>query len=107
MDEQALPRAVAAKERPMSRRLLVPALAALLLLADTPRAEVPAPPPPETYDVRIRYLIDAFARERVPQYRAMLKALKDAGFRRDDDTEEEAEALDRRLTRLRGTVPSA
>jgi hypothetical protein len=80
---------------------------ALVLLGVAPiRAAVPAPPPPDVYEVEIRYLIDAYPKERVPRYRALMKHLKDIGFQRDDDSEEDLEAFDRRLTRLRGTIPS-
>jgi len=56
------------------------ALLLTLLTLSFGLAAPPAPPPPETYDVLLRYQIAAFRTERLRQYHEMLKALQEAGF---------------------------
>jgi hypothetical protein len=90
----------------MSRHTLLPA--AFVVLGCLLGAAPPAPPPPATYDVVVRYRIDAFQNERIAQFNAMLKKFAGLGFRRDPNEEPPPdEAIDVRLTRLRGTVPAA
>ena len=93
----------------MLRRLLLIVPGLWMLAAYTGRAATPAaPPPPATYDVVIRYRINAFPRERIPQYSAMMRTLKRLGFVRDpDEVVPETEAEDAKYTTLRGTIPSA
>jgi hypothetical protein len=93
----------------MKSRSLVPALGLLFLGAGAVWAEAPAaPPPPDVYDVVIRYQINAFSNERLVQYAEMMRALREAGFRRDPDEEvPENEPADAAVTRLRGTLPAA
>jgi hypothetical protein len=70
-------------------------------------AAVPAPSPPDVYEVRIRYRIQAFRTERVAQFFEMLRYLEAHGFRRDtneDYWEDEAENPQR--VTLRGSIPS-
>src|SRR3954471_1157882 len=65
-----------------------------------------APPTPPTYDVKIRYSIDAFRNERIVQYFEMMKYLKEVGFVRDpneDVTETEPEDVTHTL--ITGTIP--
>jgi hypothetical protein len=85
------------------------ALAALLLAAaGLVAATPPAPPPPGTYDVQVRYRIDARRNERVAQFSEMLDTLKKLGFRRNpDDTAPEDEAENPSADRLNGTVDAA
>jgi hypothetical protein len=72
------------------------------------RAEVPAPPPPATYDVLIRYRIDALRNERVVQYFAMMRFLKSVGFERDPEEEvPPSEPEDVKAPPLHGFIPSA
>jgi hypothetical protein len=85
-----------------SRRFLVPLL---LALAAAPAAAAPAA---DRFDVQIYYRIDAFPRERVPQYFAMLRYLERIGFQRDTEQEVPAnEPENRNATMLKGTVPLA
>jgi hypothetical protein len=90
----------------MPRHTLLPA--AFVVLGCLLGASPPAPPPPATYDVVVRYRIDAFQNERIAQFNSMLKKFAALGFRRDPNEEPPAdEAIDSRITRLRGTVPPA
>ncbi|MGH7223782.1 MAG: hypothetical protein ACRELF_11175, partial [Gemmataceae bacterium] len=70
-------------------------------------AAPPAPAPPETYDVRISYRINAFRNERLLQYYEMLRFLKKAGFQRDPkEVVPDTEPEDVKITRMSGTIPS-
>lgn len=90
----------------MPTRLLL-VLAGLTTLTGATLAAIPAPPPPEVYDVRVRYRIDAFRRERVAQYFEMMRYLQAQGFRRDPDEDvSETEPEDVAHVVLRGTVPA-
>lgn len=92
---------------PMLRRTFLPAAVPLVLGCLVGAAPL-APPPPATYDVVVRYRIDAFSNERIVQFNAMLKDFAARGFRRDPNEEPPPdEAIDVKATRLRGTVPAA
>jgi hypothetical protein len=68
----------------------------------------PAPPPPDTYNVLLRYRIVAFPNDRVTQFNAMMKELVARGFRRDPGDEPVVnEAGDSGATLLRGSVPAS
>lgn len=85
-------------------------LAALLCLgiASLPslQGQPAAPPPPATYDVKIRYSINAFRNERVVLYFEMMKYLKEAGFVRDPNEDvAETEPEDATHTLISGSIP--
>src|SRR4051794_4063091 len=87
----------------MFRRLCSLLACLPLIVAAAP----PAAPPsvaPKSWDARIRYRIPSFGNERIVQYREMLRALDDAGFKRTDEPPE-TEADDPKATRLAGTLP--
>lgn len=89
-------------------RTSLPPAAVLAGLCCALGAAPPAPPAPATYDVAIRYRIDAFQNERVAQFNAMMKELADRGFRRDPNDEPVYdEPANPKADRLRGTVPAA
>jgi hypothetical protein len=70
-------------------------------------AAVPAPPSPETYDITIRYRINAFRKERVAQYYEMMRFLQAHGFQRDPEEEvPEDEPENPQANTLRGTIPA-
>jgi hypothetical protein len=78
-----------------------------LCLAATAVAAVPAPPPPDVYDVRIHFRIDAFRTQRVAQFDEMMRFLQAHGFRRDPNEEiPEDEAENPAYTVLHGSVPA-
>src|SRR5262245_23899293 len=67
----------------------------------------PAPPAPDTYNVLIRYQINAFGNVRLRQYDEMTRALGAAGFVRDPDEDVADDEPDNpKATRMRGTVPA-
>jgi hypothetical protein len=67
----------------------------------------PAPPPPETYDVRIAYRIYGSRNEHVLQYYEMLRFLKKMGFQRAaDEVVSEIEPEDATRTHMSGAIPS-
>jgi hypothetical protein len=68
-------------------------------------AEPAAPPTPERFDVKLRYRIDAFPKERLEQYNALLKDFKDIGFDKDEGAENEP--IDNKATRMTGSIASA
>jgi hypothetical protein len=69
-------------------------------------AAPPAPPAPETYDVRISYRINAFRNERLVQYGEMMRYLKKLGFQRDPQEElSQTEPEEVAHTRINGTIP--
>ncbi len=65
----------------MCRRLPLLNAGALLLAACTLQAAIPPGPAPKTFDATIRYRIDAFRNERIPQFRALRATSKQPGFR--------------------------
>ena len=87
----------------MLSRMLLCAVTALSGPGDAPAA----PPPPDAYDVQIRYHINAYRNEHIAQYFEMLRYFKDAGFVRDpDDVPQEDEPEDSRYDRMIGTIPA-
>src|SRR5258708_39671039 len=89
------------------RMLLSVSLAAVLsapLTASQPR--LPSPPPPDEYDVVIRYRIDAARTERIIQFREMIRYLEAIGFKKDP-SENENEAEDRAAIEMTGRIASA
>jgi hypothetical protein len=77
------------------------------LLVASALAAVPEPPPPDAWNVLIRYQIQAFRTERLRQYADMMRAFKDLGFVRDPDEVVEPDEPDNpKATRMRGTVPA-
>ncbi len=91
------------KVHPMLSRLLLIAAAALPGRADAPKA----PPPPDAYNVVIRYQINAFRNERIKQYIEMTRYFKDAGFvRAEDDVPADDEAENPLYDRMRGAIPA-
>src|SRR4051794_16746549 len=89
----------------MSRRLIP--LILLGLCTAFVLAAPPAPTPPDTYNVLIRYQIIAFRNERLRQYAEMTRALGAAGFVRDPDEDVADDEPDNpKATRMRGTVPA-
>jgi hypothetical protein len=97
----------------MLRRLLPLALTLLTLtavLAAPPRPParpvIPAPAPPKTYDAQVRYRLSASGSERVRQYLALMRGLKEVGFRRADEEVPEGEADEPNPKPLRGTIPA-
>ncbi|MHB1425592.1 MAG: hypothetical protein ACYC3I_20685 [Gemmataceae bacterium] len=66
-----------------------------------------APPPPETYDVKISYRINAFRNERLAQYYDMMRYLKKLGFQRNpEEAVPDTEPDDVAQTLMSGTIPS-
>lgn len=87
----------------MLSRMLLCAVTALSGPGDAPAA----PPPPDAYDVQIRYHINAYRNEHIAQYFEMLRYFKNAGFVRDpDDVPPDDEAEDSRYDRMIGTIPA-
>jgi hypothetical protein len=80
-------------------------LAVWILVAPGMAAEPAAPPPPERYDVRLRYRIDAFPKERQEQFDELLQHFKDVGF--DKDPGPEDEATNAKWTRMTGSIAAA
>jgi hypothetical protein len=78
-----------------------------MAVGTTLSAAPPAPPPPDKYDVFIRYRIDAFRNQRVPQYRELMEFLKKAGFERVDEDVDPNEPADARFDHVRGTISSS
>jgi hypothetical protein len=65
----------------------------------------PTPPPPDFYDVQIRYQINSFGNEHIAQYFAMTRYFKDAGFVRDpDEVVPDNEPEDQRYDRMTGRI---
>jgi hypothetical protein len=87
-----------------TRKILALFLAAVLT---TPLVAGPSsPPPPDEYDVIIRYRIDAARTERIIQFRAMMRYLESLGFDKDP-SENENEVEDRTATEMTGHIKSA
>jgi hypothetical protein len=86
------------------RMLLSLSLPAVLAVPLT--ASPPGPPPPDEYDVIIRYRIDAARNERVTQFREMMRYLESIGFDKDP-SENENEVEDRTATEMTGHIKAA
>lgn len=68
------------------------------------QAQPAVPPPPKTYQVRLRYHIQANRNERIVQYRALVQYLESIGFTKNPG--EENEAADAGMDRMTGTISS-
>jgi hypothetical protein len=66
--------------------------------------EPAAPPPPKRYDVRVRYQIDAFRKERLEQYDELLKYFKEIGFEQNPGPDDEPE--NPKITNMTGSIAS-
>lgn len=83
------------------------AVGSLVVLAVPAAAQVAYPPPPEKYDVHIRYRIRTDRDERIRQFRAMHAFLKDLGYvavRRADD---DLDIFNPDAENTYGSIPSA
>jgi hypothetical protein len=89
----------------MTSRRAILLLIAVALGSPLFAADLSAPPPPAEYDVQIRYQIDAFRNERLPQYFAMMRYFESLGFQRKGEPED-GEPENPRHTLLAGTIPS-
>lgn len=90
----------------MTRQRTLWAAAALLVAAwPGAAAEPKAPPPPERYDVTLRYQINAFRNERLVKFAEMLQTLEKIGFQKKPGPDTEPE--DRAANRMEGSVASA
>lgn len=89
----------------MNTRILLLSVAILAFSLTDVQAQPATPAPPKTYQVRLRYQIQANRNERIVQFRAMLKYLESIGFNKDPG--EENEAADASLNRMTGTISSA
>ncbi|HEY8504057.1 MAG TPA: hypothetical protein VIL46_05705, partial [Gemmataceae bacterium] len=69
-------------------------------------AQVKLPPPPERYDVELRFRIDAGRNERIRQFLAMLEYFGSIGFEVARGTDTELMMFDPTAERLRGTIGS-
>ena len=69
--------------------------------------EPAAPPPPEKYDVTIRYSIPNPSHDRVEIFKKMLAFIKKQGFTRDEDRAPEDEEENPAYAIMSGTIPSA
>lgn len=87
----------------MTRNIVM--MLSAMVVAGVSRSDVATGPSPDAYHVVIRYSIDALRTERVRQFDEMSKLFAKAGFRRDDEPPEN-EAIDRRFTRMMGTIPA-
>jgi len=67
-------------------------------------AEPVAPPPPKRYDVRLRYQIDAFRKERLEQFNKLLEHFKEIGFDKNPGPDDEPE--NPKATRMTGSIDS-
>ena len=85
-------------------RLLAAALVAIFPVAAS--AQVKVPEPPKTYDVRIRYRIQADRNERVLQFEALQKSFAATGFQETPDEDNDLAAFDPTAELMVGTVPS-
>src|SRR5262245_16019980 len=88
---------------PRCFRLLV-GLGFWLLLAPALTAQPAAPPPPERYDVSLRFRIRAAPPVRLDRLEALLAYLRSLGFEPAEDVDEVLRDPDAEI--LRGTVPS-
>jgi hypothetical protein len=77
-----------------------------LTLALAAPAQVKIPKPPDSYDVTIRYRIEADRNERVLQFEAMNKFFAQLGFKQTESDENDLGAFDPTAEVMTGTVPS-
>lgn len=90
---------------------LLPACLFTAVLVLPVLGQPPAPPPPPARpaaplaNVVIRYQIDAFPNERIPQFREMTDYFRAVGLDRAPGPEDEA--VNRQVTRTEGTIPTA
>jgi hypothetical protein len=70
------------------------------------RAQIKTPKPPDTYDVQIRYRIQADRNERVLQFDEMTKFFGTLGFKETETEESDLAPFDPAAERMIGTVPS-
>jgi hypothetical protein len=89
----------------LSRSRLLTVVSLLGALALAHGAEPKAPPPPEQYDVLVRFQLDRFRNERYIQFGQMQQFFKEAGFQ--IDPEETPELDNPRFDTLHGTIASA
>lgn len=69
--------------------------------------QVRAPKPPETYDIQVRYRINADRNDRVLQFEAMTKYFASIGFTERPGEDNDLAAFDPKAERMIGTAPSA
>jgi hypothetical protein len=87
-------------------RLRVLASVSWLTLALAAHAQVKVPKPPDTYDVTIRYRIEADRNERVLQFEEMNKFFGQLGFKQTESDENDLGAFDPTAEVMTGTIPS-
>jgi hypothetical protein len=89
----------------MLRRIVLFVPFFLLIAATSAPAQAVAPPPPATYDLQIRYQIEAFRNERVAQFFEMMRDFKRAGFVRDPDEQfDDNEPENPRANHMQGSI---
>jgi hypothetical protein len=86
-----------------SRRLVCVFLC-LALACPCLAADPAAPPPPKRYDVRLRYQIDAFRKERLVLFDELLKHFKEIGFDKNPGPDDEPE--NPKYTHMTGSIAS-
>lgn len=69
-------------------------------------ADFPAPPPPQEYNVVLRYQIYATLDQRIPQFQELVRYLESIGFRKKAAADPRAEMADPHQTRMEGTISS-
>ena len=87
--------------------IAVVALVAIVLLGglDT-RAQIKTPKPPDSYNVQIRYRIQADRNERVLQFDEMAKFFAGLGFKETETDESDLAPFDPTADHMEGTIPS-
>jgi hypothetical protein len=81
-------------------------VSAALILVGVVAAQPAAPAPPATYEVVIRYRIDAGRTERIVQFREMTRYLESIGFKKEPSPNEN-EPADPTVTEMAGSIASA
>lgn len=81
-------------------------LAIVFLAGPDTRAQIKTPKPPDTYDVQIRYRIQADRNERVLQFDEMSKFFAGLGFKETETDDSDLAPFDPSAERMIGTVPS-
>ena len=69
-------------------------------------AQVKVPKPPETYDVHLRFRIQADRNERVLQFEAMTKYFGSIGFKEAESDEGDLAPFDPNAEMMSGTIPA-